>query len=112
MGRTLIVCCSIILSVGIKADVDTPSTLGVLSQAEHLPAGFEEHFFDVPLAVRIDVNATMLGDALVILGRDETVRLLSFTDTGGQPIARGRSRRVAGAVVHGHCAGQLYAKLC
>lgn len=86
MGRTLIVCCSIILSVGIKADVDTPSTLGVLSQAEHLPAGFEEHFFDVPLAVRIDVNATMLGDALVILGRDETVRLLSFTDTGDSPL--------------------------
>ena len=81
MGRALTVCCSIVLSTGINAQVNTTSTLGVLSQAEHLPDGFQEHFFDVPLAVRIDVNAKFLGDALVILGRDETVRLLSFTDT-------------------------------
>lgn len=81
MGRALIVCCSILLSTGVMAEVKAPSTLGVLSQAEQLPAGFQEHFFDVPLAVRVDVNAQLLGEALVVLGRDETVRLLSFTDT-------------------------------
>ena len=81
MGRALTVCCSIILSTGLNAEVNSPSKLGVLSQAESLPDGFQEHFFDVPLAVRIDVNAKLLGDALVILGRDEKIRLLSFTDT-------------------------------
>ena len=81
MGRALTVCCSIILSTGLNAEVNPPSTLGVLSQAEYLPDGFQEHFFDVPLAVRIDVNTQLLGDALVILGRDESIRLLSFTDT-------------------------------
>ena len=80
MGRALTVCCSIILSASINAEVHQPSLLGVLRQAESLPAGFQEHFFDVPLAVRVDVNAQVLGDALVILSRDEKVRLLSFTD--------------------------------
>lgn len=81
MGRALSVCCSILLSTGVMAELKTPSTLGVLNQAEQLPAGFQEHFFDVPLAVRVDVNAQLLGEALVVLGRDETIRLLSFTDT-------------------------------
>lgn len=81
MGRALIVGYSIILSTGLNAEVNSPSKLGVLSQAASLPDGFQEHFFDVPLAVRIDVNAQLLGDALVVLGRDETIRLLSFTDT-------------------------------
>ncbi len=81
MARALIVCCSILMTGGVMAEVKAPSTLGVLSQAEQLPAGFQEHFFDVPLAVRVDVNAQLLGDALVVLGRDETIRLLSFTDT-------------------------------
>ena len=81
MGRALIVCCLIFVSNGLNAEVNPPSALGVLSQAEFLPDGFKEHFFDVPLAVRIDVNARFLGDALVVLGRDETIRLLSFTDT-------------------------------
>ena len=81
MGRALTVCCSIMLSTGLNAEVNPPSRLGVLSQAEYLPEGFQDHFFDVPLAVRVDVNAKLLGDALVILGRDEKIRLLSFTDT-------------------------------
>lgn len=54
---------------------------GVLRQAEGLPAGFDEHFFDVPLAVRVDLDGRLLGEALVILGRDERVQLLSFTDS-------------------------------
>ena len=81
MGRALMVGCSIFALAGVNAEVYSPSKLGVLSQAEQLPEGFQEHFFDVPLAVRVDVNSQVLGEALVILSRDEKVRLLSFTDT-------------------------------
>lgn len=55
--------------------------LGVLSQAQGLPQEFGEHFFDVPLAVRVDLDGRYLGDALVVLSRDEQVQLLDFTDT-------------------------------
>ncbi|MBI6898954.1 CS1-pili formation C-terminal domain-containing protein [Pseudomonas putida] len=54
--------------------------MGVVSQAQGLPREFEEHFFDVPLAVRVDIDGRYLGDAMVVLGRDERVQLLEFTD--------------------------------
>ncbi len=64
------------------ADAQGPSThLGVLTQAQGLPQEFTEHFFDVPLAVRVDLDGRYLGDALVVLSRDEQVQLLNFTDT-------------------------------
>ncbi len=74
-------CCSFIASAGVMADVSSPPKLGVLNQAEFLPPGFLKHFFDVPLAVRVDINGTLMGDAMVVLNRDEKIRLLSFTDT-------------------------------
>lgn len=54
---------------------------GILRQAEGLPAGFDEHFFDVPLAVRVDLDGRLLGEALIVLSRDERVQLLNFTDS-------------------------------
>ncbi|HYQ52131.1 MAG TPA: CS1-pili formation C-terminal domain-containing protein [Pseudomonas sp.] len=54
--------------------------MGVVSQAQGLPREFEEHFFDVPLAVRVDLDGRYLGDAMVVLSRDERVQLLEFTD--------------------------------
>ncbi|MBF8781897.1 TcfC E-set like domain-containing protein [Pseudomonas fulva] len=48
--------------------------------AKGLPSEFEAHFFDVPLAVRVDLDGRYLGDALVVLSRDEQVQLLEFTD--------------------------------
>ncbi|MFK0095056.1 TcfC E-set like domain-containing protein [Pseudomonas sp. NPDC090592] len=54
--------------------------MGVVSQAQGLPREFEEHFFDVPLAVRVDLDNRYLGDAMVVLSRDERVQLLEFTD--------------------------------
>ena len=81
MSRTLIVVCSILASAGVKAESGSTSSLDVLNQAEHLPAGFREHFFDVPLAVRVDLDGQVMGDAMVILSRDKKIRVLSFTDT-------------------------------
>ncbi|WP_430458806.1 TcfC E-set like domain-containing protein [Pseudomonas sichuanensis] len=67
--------------------------LGVVSQAKGLPREFESHFFDVPLAVRVDLDGRYLGDAMVVLGRDERVQLLEFTDTqdSREPVAVRRS---------------------
>lgn len=48
---------------------------------EGLPREFEAHFFDVPLAVRVDLDGRYLGDAMVVLSRDQRVQLLEFTDT-------------------------------
>nr|BFE94561.1 fimbrial biogenesis outer membrane usher protein [Pseudomonas brassicacearum subsp. brassicacearum] len=52
-----------------------------MSQAKGLPAEFESHFFDVPLAVRIELNQQYLGEAMVVLSRDDRITLLEFTDT-------------------------------
>lgn len=57
----------------------TPRSL--LAQAKGLPADFEEHFFDVPLAVRVELDQQPLGEALVVLSRDDRITLLEFTDT-------------------------------
>ncbi|MHA3736443.1 CS1-pili formation C-terminal domain-containing protein [Pseudomonas sp. Eth.TT006] len=55
---------------------------GLLAQAKGLPAEFEEHFFDVPLAVRVELDQQPLGEAMIVLSRDDRVTLLEFTDTG------------------------------
>lgn len=55
--------------------------LSLLAQAEGLPKEFHEHFFDVPLAVRVMLDSQVLGEAMVVLSRDERVTLLEFSDT-------------------------------
>lgn len=46
-----------------------------------VPEEFEAYFFDVPLAVRVELDQRYLGDALIVLSRDETVQLIEFTET-------------------------------
>lgn len=55
------------------------SQQGILSQAQGLPSDFSEHFFDVPLAVRVELDGRLLGEALVMLDRQERVQLIEFT---------------------------------
>ncbi len=55
--------------------------LSVLNQAKGLPEEFHEHFFDVPLAVHIVLDRKELGEAMVVISRDERITLLEFTDT-------------------------------
>ncbi|WP_436977040.1 CS1-pili formation C-terminal domain-containing protein [Pseudomonas alabamensis] len=57
------------------------SVLSAIAEGQGLPKEFEAHFFDVPLAVRVDLDGRYLGDAMVVLSRDERVQLLEFTDT-------------------------------
>jgi hypothetical protein len=64
---------------------NTPRSL--LSQAKGLPADFEEHFFDVPLAVRVELDQEPLGEAMIVLSRDDRITLLEFTDTSESNIS-------------------------
>jgi hypothetical protein len=62
----------------------TPRSL--LAQAKGLPDDFEEHFFDVPLAVRVELDQQLLGEAMVVLTRDDRITLVGFTDVGDSRI--------------------------
>ncbi|MFQ6576159.1 molecular chaperone [Pseudomonas sp. UM16] len=65
----------------VPASAAASSVLGGRAQVQGLPREFEEHLFDVPLAVRVDLDGRYLGDAMVVLSRDERVQLLEFTET-------------------------------
>ncbi|MET0611758.1 MAG: pilus assembly protein PapC, partial [Pseudomonas caspiana] len=62
----------------------TPRSL--LAQAKGLPSEFEEHFFDVPLAVRVELDQQLLGEAMVVLTRDDRITLVDFTDVSDSSI--------------------------
>ena len=62
----------------------TPRSL--LAQAKGLPSEFEEHFFDVPLAVRVELDQQFLGEAMVVLTRDDRITLVDFTDVSDSTI--------------------------
>ncbi|POA26914.1 MULTISPECIES: CS1-pili formation C-terminal domain-containing protein [unclassified Pseudomonas] len=62
----------------------TPRSL--LAQAKGLPSEFEEHFFDVPLAVRVELDQQFLGEAMVVLTRDDRITLVDFNDVGDSTI--------------------------
>lgn len=63
----------------------TPGSL--LSQSKGLPEEFEQHFFDVPLAVRVELDQQFLGEAMIVLGRDDRITLLEFTDRGDSQLS-------------------------
>lgn len=62
----------------------TPRSL--LAQAKGLPTEFEEHFFDVPLAVRVELDQQFLGEAMVVLTRDDRITLVDFADVGDSTV--------------------------
>lgn len=63
----------------------TPRSL--LSQAKGLPEDFEAHFFEVPLAVRVELDQQFLGEAMIVLGKDDRITLLEFTETTDSSVA-------------------------
>lgn len=77
----------LICTNALAAPASAQSTPGsLLAQSQGLPAGFSDHFFDVPLAVRVDLDQQLLGEALIVLSRDDRVTLLEFTDTGDSKV--------------------------
>ena len=63
----------------------TPKSL--LAQTKGLPADFEEHLFDVPLAVVVERDQQLVGEATIILSRDDQLTLLEFTDHNGSQVS-------------------------
>ncbi|HCT08202.1 MAG TPA: pilus assembly protein PapC [Pseudomonas sp.] len=59
----------------------------LLSQSQGLPDDFEQHFFDVPLAVRVELDQQFLGEAMIVLSRDDRITLLEFNDIGDSPVS-------------------------
>ncbi|MDC7950430.1 hypothetical protein L6E03_26225 [Enterobacter kobei] len=49
------------------------------TQAENLPADFSSHFFDAPLLTKVELDGEYLGDAMVLLSRNNTVQLINFS---------------------------------
>ncbi len=75
MARSLLIFLAMLFSHTLFAKESV-----LLQQARQLPEGFEEHFFGVPLMVRVTVDGRLLGDGEVLLGRDNSVQLLSLVD--------------------------------
>lgn len=73
-------------SVATAAPDNNYTPRSLLSQAKGLPSDFEEHFFDVPLAVRVERDQQFVGEAMIVLTRDDRITLLEFTDHSDSPI--------------------------
>ncbi len=56
-------------------------SLNLLDQADALPEDFRDHFFDVPLVLRVERDGQYLGDARALLSRDNRLQLLDFIDS-------------------------------
>ncbi|MCU1749553.1 CS1-pili formation C-terminal domain-containing protein [Pseudomonas sp. 6D_7.1_Bac1] len=86
-----------------------PTPKSLLAQAKGLPAEFEEHFFDVPLAVRVELDQQPLGEAMIVLSRDDRITLLEFTDTSESNLSASERETWADylkpGVALGACAG-------
>ncbi len=70
-------------ATAVQAAPGVLDSLNLLEQSGMLPDDFRDHFFDVPLVVRVEVDRQYLGDARAVLGRDNAISLLAFTDTHG-----------------------------
>jgi hypothetical protein len=65
-------------------------------QSRAIPPDFRDHFFNVPLATRGSADGAYLGEAMVVMTRDEKVQLLHFSDVADstvEPEKRERIRR-------------------
>lgn len=72
---------AILLGLGKYAYAADAVPMHLLDQAESMPADFREHFFDVPVTVRVERDGRYLGDAKILLSPRNTVQLLQFTET-------------------------------
>ncbi|WP_448142639.1 TcfC E-set like domain-containing protein [Stenotrophomonas bentonitica] len=68
-------------AAAVQAAPAALESLTLLDQAGGLPDDFRDHFFDVPLVVRVERDGQYLGDARALLTRENTLSLLEFTDS-------------------------------
>lgn len=82
--RLLPLATAVMLHCASAAALAAPAALesiALLDQAGGLPDDFQDHFFDVPLVVRVERDGFYLGDARAVLSRGNTLALLEFTDS-------------------------------
>ncbi|MFL1414886.1 CS1-pili formation C-terminal domain-containing protein [Pseudomonas fildesensis] len=91
----------LLCSGALAATDDGTTPRSLLAQAKGLPADFEEHFFDVPLAVRVERDQLFVGEAMIVLSRDDRLTLLEFTDHDGSPIKLDERERWAAYLKQG-----------
>ncbi|MEG6258830.1 TcfC E-set like domain-containing protein [Enterobacter bugandensis] len=68
-------------SASAYADSIQPARI-LAEQVEAMPEDFQTHFFNTPLSTRVMLDGKVLGDATVMLTKDEKVQIISFTDEG------------------------------
>lgn len=68
-------------------------SLGLMDQAGTLPDGFREHFFDLPLVVRVERDGQYLGDARVLLSQANTVQLIDFVEHADSVLGESERQR-------------------
>lgn len=73
IAAALVLFLTSVMTICVAAEGTTPRSL--LNQAKGLPSDFEEHFFDVPLAVRVERDQQLVGEAMVVLSRDDRLTL-------------------------------------
>jgi Mat/Ecp fimbriae outer membrane usher protein len=84
MSPRLLPLATVMLHCSVAAVQAAPAaleSLTLLDQAGGLPDDFRDHFFDVPLVVRVERDGQYLGDARAVLTRENTLSLLEFTDS-------------------------------
>ncbi len=86
---------AILLGCAELSFASTNSVADLLKQTEGMPEDFRAHFFDVPLLMRVELDAQFLGDASVLMTQQGTVQIIAFTDTHASPIASTERQRWA-----------------
>lgn len=106
---TMLLSC-MLSGMAFHSQADATPPLSVLQQIQQLPADFVDHMFDVPLVVRVELNARYLGDAMIVLDRQENIQLLAFTDERdseyGDEQRQRWLQRLAGKTALGNCKTQ------
>ncbi|MFP2505007.1 TcfC E-set like domain-containing protein [Buttiauxella gaviniae] len=74
------------------------NTQALVAQSAALPDEFRQHFFNVPLAARVQINGEELGDAMIMLSEKNTVQLLEFTDPLGARVDANARKKWAQAL--------------
>lgn len=62
-----------------RASGEEPKSL--MEQVKALPNDFQQYFFGTPISARVLLDREVLGDAMIILSRDNRVQILNFIDS-------------------------------
>lgn len=75
---------NIILTIGfssLQINAAQHNIIPLTIQSESLPDDFRQALFITPVSARVLLNGKVLGDALIMLYENDTVKLISFTDS-------------------------------